>query len=72
MDKDTFGGEPPVAKEVPKVVTKRPRVIIVDEPVERSIQVLYSTVIFRPGQVLQGDHQIQLAEEHGILIRERK
>lgn len=48
---------------------KRPVRIIVDELRDCAISVGYSTVIFRPGQVLD-EHHAQLAREHNILIRE--
>lgn len=75
---DTFGekDEKPKAKPEAKAPEVKPeprrRVLIVDEPRDRAIQVVHSTVIFRPGQVLTTDHQIRLAEEHGILTRERQ
>lgn len=73
---DTFGekDEKPKAKAEAKAPEPAPRrrVLIVDEPRDCAIQVVHSTVIFRPGQVLTSDHQIRLAEEHGILTRERK
>lgn len=47
------------------------RTVVVDEPVEKWIQVVHSTVVFRPGEVLNDPHKIRLAEEHGILTRER-
>jgi hypothetical protein len=69
---DTFGVKDEKPKAKPVEAPPRKRVLIVDEPHDRAIQVLHSTVIFRPGQVLTSDHQIRLAEEHGILTRERK
>lgn len=57
-------------QESAHVPAKR-RVLVVDEPVERWIQVRHSSVTFRPGEVLTDPHKIRLAEEHGILTRER-
>lgn len=57
----------PVASASP--TKEREKVAIVDEEREVSIQVLYSTVTFRPGQKLTDKRLLQLAEEHNIAIR---
>lgn len=52
-----------------KVAPKRERRIVVDELRDVSVQVLSTTVVFRPGQVLSG-HLIPLARENNIQLRE--
>lgn len=55
-------------------IAPREKVYIVDELVERSVMAGYTTVVFRPNQVLQevrDKRQISLAQANNIRLRER-
>ncbi|MDB5093412.1 MAG: hypothetical protein JWO85_1513 [Candidatus Eremiobacteraeota bacterium] len=56
---------PATRKEQP-----RKKRIVVDELRDKAIYVGRSSVIFRPGQLLDSEHMINLAKEHDILTRE--
>lgn len=43
--------------------------VMVDIEREQAVTVLYSTVVFRPNQVLKDARLIQIAEENGIPLR---
>jgi hypothetical protein len=45
--------------------------IVVDEMSDKVISLRTGTVVFRPGLVLDHDHIKRLAEENGVLTRER-
>jgi hypothetical protein len=45
--------------------------IVVDEMRDKVVSLRTGTVIFRPGQVLDNDHMIRLAEDNGVLTRKR-
>ncbi len=82
---ETFGGKPAAAtaKRTPKQAIQvgdqtrlkkpeRGKVAIVDEEREVSVQVLYSTVTFRPGQQLKDARLLQIAQDNGIRLRYRE
>ena len=74
MPAESFGPaeKAEMAAPAPKpVVTRRAKVVVVDEIAERTIVVVNSSVSFRPGQILDSPHLIQLAQEFGIATRER-
>lgn len=56
-------------QKAPPAAPKREKRIVVDELRDVAVQVLSTTVVFRPGQVLSG-HLIQLARDNNIQIRE--
>lgn len=56
-----------LATVTPKV--ERAKEVIVDEERSVSIQVLYSTITFRPNQKLRDARLIELAKEYGISLR---
>ena len=58
------------AKEVAPVVQVRKKRTVVDETHEKYVSVGYSTVVFRPGQLLDSPHLIQVAQSNGIATRE--
>ena len=59
--------KPAVVKPVPPA---RPKRIYVDEVRDAHVSSGYSTVIFRPGQLLESPHLVELARHNGILLRE--
>jgi hypothetical protein len=82
-----FGNKPP--KQAPKErVTKtavqvgrqphqpqRKEVYIVDETVERSIMAVYTTITYKPNEILDSvrdKRKIELANENGIRLRKRE
>lgn len=51
------------------VPTKRLARAVVDTEQEIAVQVLYSTVVFRPNQEIKDARLLQIAKDHGVPIR---
>lgn len=65
----------PIAQTSPPVRREREKQFLVDEDREIAVTVLYSTVIFRPNQMLLEERDkrlIDIARDNGIRLRIRK
>ena len=59
----------PVPQGSATLPTKRLQRAVVDTEQEIAVQVLYSTIVFRPNQELKDPRLITIAKENGIPIR---